>query len=132
VLATIAPDGQPRLVPVCFVLHRVQPVIYSPIDEKPKVVDQPRDLARLRDIDADRRVSILVDRWDEDWARLAWLRCRGMANILEAGDRADERATAIAALRAKYAQYVSHHLETRPIIRIEIERTTSWGALALR
>jgi hypothetical protein len=55
-----------------------------------------------------------------------------MANILEAGDRADERATAIAALRAKYAQYVSHHLETRPIIRIEIERTTSWGALALR
>jgi PPOX class probable F420-dependent enzyme len=132
VLATIRPDGRPRLVPICFVLHGVRPILYTPIDEKPKTVDDPADLARLRDIAADPRVSVLVDRWDEDWERLAWLRCHGTAAVLEPQDRRTERRSAVAALRAKYPQYGSHHLEARPMIRIEIERTTSWGALTLR
>ena len=34
-----------------------------------------------------------------------------------------------AALRAKYPQYASHDLEARPIIRIGIEDSRSWGAL---
>ena len=35
----------------------------------------------------------------------------------------------IAALRAKYPQYAGHRLEARPLIRIAIERVTSWGAI---
>lgn len=133
VLATISPDGRPRLVPICFVMDRERPVIYTPIDDKPKQGDDPGALARVRDIAADPRVSVFVDRWDEDWTRLAWLRCHGLAALLEPGvaDGRDEteRAPIIAALRAKYPQYEAHRLETRPLIRIEIERATSWGAL---
>ena len=131
VLATISPDGRPRLVPICFVLDPERPVIYTPIDDKPKRVADPGDLARVRDIAADPRVSVLVDRWDEDWTRLAWLRCHGFGALLEpaAADGLDapERAPIIVALRAKYPQYEAHRLETRPLIRIEIERVTSWG-----
>ena len=129
VLATIAPDGRPRPVPVCFVLDPVQPILYSPLDEKPKTVDDPLALARVRDLEADPRVSVLVDRWDEDWNGLAWLRAQGQARLLRPGDGAAEHAAAIRALRAKYSQYASHDLESRPIIRVAIERVTSWGAL---
>jgi PPOX class probable F420-dependent enzyme, Rv0121 family len=130
VLATIAPDGRPRLVPICFVLDQARPVVYSPLDEKPKRVDEPRELARVRDLLRDPRVSVLVDRWDEDWAQLAWLRCHGAASLLEpAGDDATEHRAAVAALRSKYPQYATHDLAGRPIIRIVLERAASWGSL---
>jgi PPOX class probable F420-dependent enzyme len=85
VLATIAPDGQPRLVPICFVVDDAGPTLYTPIDDKPKRDDDPLALARVRDITADPRVSILLDHWDEDWTRLAWLRGEGHAALLEPG-----------------------------------------------
>lgn len=131
ILATIGPDGRPRLVPICFVLHRTRPVLYTPIDEKPKTVDEPAELARVRDLAADPHVSVLVDRWDEDWASLAWLRCHGTAVLLQTDDGSAEHGQAVAALRSKYPQYATHRLGTRPIIRIAIDRTTSWGALSL-
>lgn len=130
VLATIASDGRPRLVPVCFVLDSSRPVFYTPLDEKPKNVNDVTHLARVRDVLADSRVSVLVDRWDEDWTQLAWVRCHGSATIVEPGGAAEvERDAAIGALRRKYPQYTAHRLELLPIIRIAIARTTSWGAL---
>jgi PPOX class probable F420-dependent enzyme len=129
-LATIAPDGMPRLVPICFALHPSNAILYSPLDEKPKRVSDPLRLARVRDIVVDPRVSVLVDRWDENWTRLAWLRCEGRATVLQHGAAdAGERRWAIGALRDRYQAYSRHDLESRPIVRIEIERTTSWGDL---
>ena len=127
VLATIAPDGRPRTVPICFVLDDVLPVLHSPLDDKPKRVDDPLALARVRDIRADPRVTVLVDRWDEDWGRLAWLRCDGRASLL--APTSPEHGAIVAALRAKYPQYESHRLDDRPLIRIEIERSTHWGSV---
>ena len=131
VLATIAPDGRPRLVPICFVLDPARPVLWTPLDEKPKAVDDVAQLARVRDIRVDARVTVLVDRWDEGWTQLAWLRCHGTASIVDPGGSADERDAAMSALRAKHPQYALHDLETRPMIRIELVRTVSWGALTL-
>ena len=104
---------------------RTSPVLYTPLDEKPKRTDDPHALARVRDIEARPEVAVLVDRWDEDWTRLAWVRCLGRAAHLDPGRPG--HADAVAALRAKYPQYASHRLEGRPIIRIAIERVTSWG-----
>ena len=128
VLATIDPDGRPRLVPICLVLDPARPVVFTPLDDKPKRVDDLRGLARVRDLLARPDVTVLADRWDEDWRKLGWLRLGGRADLLEPTQAADH-ATVVAALRAKYPQYVAHDLETRPIIRIAIERVTSWGDL---
>lgn len=130
ILATIGPDGRPRLVPICFTLAEDRPVIYTPLDDKPKHVADVRGLARVRDIRRDPRVAILVDTWDEDWSRLAWTRCEGSASLLEpdGADSADEHHAAVAALRGKYPQYASHDLANRPLIRIEVERVTAWAA----
>jgi PPOX class probable F420-dependent enzyme len=103
-------------------------VLYTPIDEKPKTRD-PRTLARIRDIERRADVTVLADRWDEDWRHLAWLRCDGRAGLTH--DPA-ERAAAIDALRAKYPQYAAHDLESRPLIRIEIDGVRSWGDLSGR
>jgi PPOX class probable F420-dependent enzyme len=131
VLATIASDGRPRLVPICFVLDPQRAIVWTPLDEKPKAVADVAQLARVRDILTDPRVTVFADRWDENWTQLAWLRCDGTASIEEPGDNSTERDAAIAALRAKHPQYASHDLESRPLIRIAIERVTSWGALTL-
>jgi PPOX class probable F420-dependent enzyme len=136
-LATVTAEGQPRLVPVCFVVERDPggqggTTIHTPLDEKPKATEDPRTLARVRDILRLPEVSLLVDRWDEDWSRLGWLRLYGRARLLEPlAHELDERARAITALRRKYPQYRSQALESRPIIRIVVDRARAWGNLAL-
>ena len=80
VLATLAPDGTPRLVPITYVF--ADGLIYTPLDEKPKTVADPRDLARVHDIEQRPRVSVLVDAWDEDWSQLGWLRLHGNARLI--------------------------------------------------
>ena len=132
VLATIAGDGRPRLVPIVYaaITGRSQELLlYSALDEKPKSVGDPRSLARVRDVLARPRVSVLVDRWSEDWVHLAWLRLDGVARLLEpdTADDTAEHARAVALLRARYPQYASHRLEDRPMLRIAVEPTVSWG-----
>ena len=126
ILATTAPSGRPRLVPICFVLDG--DVLLSPLDEKPKQVDDPRSLARVRDLSARRRVSLLVHRWDEDWSRLGWVRLRGDARLLEPGTAI--QASAIVPLREKYPQYAMQAIDRRPMIEVVIDRVSSWGNLA--
>ena len=129
VLATVPADGPPRLVPICFVLLEGDAsAIYTPLDEKPKSVADPRDLERVRDIVANPTVALLVDQWSEDWSWIGWLRLEGRASLVEPGSDAVHGA-AVDALRAKYPQYTTHRLEQRPMIRIVIDRTRSWGNL---
>ncbi len=136
-LATVDPQGRPRLIPVCFVLLGgadpdlpQPPRLYTPLDEKPKRLADPLALARVRDLLARDVARLLVDRWDEDWSRLGWVRLEGRAQILVPdGAAADERDAAIRALRAKYPQYRRHRLEARPLIRIVVTRASSWGRL---
>ena len=134
-LATIAPDGHPRLVPICFVAGPVEPGhssrIYSPIDEKPKTAADPATLARVRDLLARPRAAILVDHWSEDWSELGWLRLDAEGDLLApspAPDVAAERAIAIERLRAKYPQYAGHHLDDLPLLRFVITAVTDWSA----
>ena len=136
VMATRAPDGRPRLVPICFAVApgfdaRGRAIIYSPIDRKPKQSDDPRMLARLRDILVLPEVTLLADRWSEEWSELGWLRAYGVGELLEPEPR--ERAehdAAIAILRDRYQQYRDQDLESRPIIRIAVDRVVAWGVAA--
>ena len=137
VLATMGADGRPRLVPICFVVsddddERGRISVYSPLDEKPKSVSDPHQLQRVRDLLVLPAATLLVDRWDEDWRRLGWLRCYGVAELMEPEPReVEEHTRAVAALRAKYPQYVVHDLAARPIIRIRVDRALSWGDLSI-
>jgi PPOX class probable F420-dependent enzyme len=121
-LATVDPRGQPHNVPVCFTLLGGR--IYIAIDEKPKRV-APERLRRVRNVQANPAVCLVVDDYDEDWSRLAWLQVRGTATLVE--DPA-ERSAALAALRARYPQYRAMTLEGRPLLRITPARWVDWRA----
>lgn len=120
-LATADARGRPSVVPVCFAY--LDGHLYTPVDEKPK---SGRPLKRIRNIEANPSVSLVVDRYDDDWSRLAWVLVRGRAALVT---DADEKSLAIEALREKYPQYRSMALEERPLIRIDPERASSWGAI---
>ena len=44
----------------------MDPYLYTPLDRKRKRSGDPRDLRRAKDIEANGRVSVVIDRWDED------------------------------------------------------------------
>lgn len=119
-LATIAPSGQPRLVPVCFAL--LEETIAIAVDEKPKSTVR---LARLADLARDPRATLLVDRYETDWSRLAWVRVEARAGVHAQGSEWPE---ALAALRERYHQYRAMDLESRPLIRLRPRRIVSWRA----
>lgn len=122
-LATADGQGRPQVVPICFTLweHRC----YSALDDKPKRVGHA-SLRRVRNIEANPRVCLVVDDYAEDWTRLAWVQLRGTARLVE---EEAERGEALRRLRQKYPQYRTMLLEQRPLMRIDVERVTSWGAV---
>jgi PPOX class probable F420-dependent enzyme len=121
-LATADAKGVPHLVPVCYAIAGGS--LYITIDEKPKRTDVP--LKRLRNIAENPQVAVTVDRWDEDWRRLAWVMLRGPAEILLAGEEHDR---AQAALRERYPQYRAMDLAPLPVIAMRIAQVSAWGDL---
>jgi PPOX class probable F420-dependent enzyme len=118
-LATVGPRG-PHLVPCTFALAGDR--VVSVVDQKPK---RTTALQRLANIRSDPRVSLLVDRYDEDWIRLWWVRADGRAAIEKEGPELDG---AVAALTAKYPQYVRRP-PPGPAIVVTVERWAFWSAL---
>ena len=121
-LATADAASVPHLVPVCYAVDGA--TLYITVDEKPKRQDIP--LKRLRNIQQNPAVAVTVDRWAEDWSRLAWVMMRGRADILRNGPEHD---TAQALLRERYPQYRSMAIESLPVIAVRIQRVLSWGDL---
>src|ERR1700686_2109372 len=80
-LATAGSDSAPHLVPVCFCLNGR--TLYITVDEKPKRANVA--LKQIRNTQENPVVAVTVDRWDEDWPRLAGIMLRGPADILSDG-----------------------------------------------
>ena len=122
-LATAGADGAPHVVPVCYALD--DEALYFVADEKPK--RRPaRELLRLRNLRANPRAAVVVDDWDEDWTRLAWVLVRGSARVVS--DTA-AHATAVGLLRARYPQYRAMVLDDparNPVVRIDPTRVVLW------
>jgi PPOX class probable F420-dependent enzyme len=124
-LATADSRAVPHVVPVCFAI--VEHTLYITIDEKPKRLSS-LGLKRLRNIAENPAVAVVVDRYDEDWARLGWVMLRGRAEILSQGT---EHQEAQSLLRSRYPQLGAMQIAKYPVIAVRIERTTSWGNLSM-
>ncbi len=123
-LATVDEWGRPAIVPFCFaVIGTEDPVVVSVLDDKPKRV-RDTDLARVRNIRQNPNVAFVVDHYDEDWSRLAFVQVRGQASLCAPGEGI--HTGAIAALQEKYPQYWSMAIEQRLVILIRNLRASSW------
>jgi PPOX class probable F420-dependent enzyme len=112
-LATVTATGRPHVVPVCFALEAGR--IVTAVDAKPKAT---RELARLENVRATARASLLVDHYEDDWSELWWVRVDGVAEVIDS-------QAAIDALAAKYEQYRADR-PAGPVIAITPERWRSW------
>jgi PPOX class probable F420-dependent enzyme len=118
-LASVGPDGRPHIVPIVFAVDGE--TIYSVVDEKRKRSPRLRRIENLRERPA---AAVLVDLYDEDWARLWWVRADGRARILE--DHEPEAARAIALLATRYPQQHA----AGPVLAVDVERWSGWAAAA--
>jgi coenzyme F420-0:L-glutamate ligase / coenzyme F420-1:gamma-L-glutamate ligase len=120
-LATAGADGQPHVVPICFVFDGKD--FYSPIDEKPKRTS-PAKLKRVTNIQANAQTALVIDRYSENWKRLAYILIRGKAKIVHRGTA---HAEAVHRLRRKYPQYRQMAIHARPMIQITPTKWSLWG-----
>lgn len=122
-LATVDAGGQPHLVPVVFAVDRPGPddEILVAIDAKPK---RHRDLKRLRNIADHPAVTVLVDRYDDDWSQLWWVRADGDAAVR------DDTDTLVRARSRLGDRYPQHHDDppAGPVIVIAVRRWSGWSA----
>ena len=123
-LATADLDGAPHVVPLCYA--RLGDTIYFVADDKPKK-GGPRRLKRLSNIKENARVALVVDDYDEDWHRLAFLLVHLEARLVDAEEEYDE---ALGALRRRYPQYHGMPLArtTHPMVRLTPRRWHLWRA----
>jgi PPOX class probable F420-dependent enzyme len=121
-LATADASGRPLVVPICYAFDGE--VLYSAIDAKPKRAPA-RGLRRVRNIEENPRVSLVVDEYDEDWSRLRYVIVEGRASLVTEGETFTH---AIDLLRAKYPQYHTLALDRAAglVIAIAPQRFVSW------
>jgi PPOX class probable F420-dependent enzyme len=113
-------DGAPRVLPVTYARH--EGALWSAVDDKPKR-RAGEDLARVRWLRADPRAALTVDRYADDWSRLAWVQVLGEVAVLDvAGHEA-----ALSALAARYAPY-RERAPRGPLLRLEPRRVLYWRA----
>jgi PPOX class probable F420-dependent enzyme len=121
-LATVDEAGSPHVVPVCYATNGH--AYYSPLDAKPKTSPLTR-LKRVRNIQANPRVALLIDHYEEDWARLRFVMVQGHAELLAGGT---EWRAARTLLEAKYPQYRSLPLPSEaPVIKIVPDHVVRWS-----
>ena len=125
-LATANALGVPSVVPFCYALieREGEPVVVSSLDRKPKTRGV-REMQRVRNIADQPMVTFVVDDYSDDWERLAFVQFHGRAEVHEPDSIGFDGA--IAALKAKYPQYVEMDIETRPLIWIDRISANSWS-----
>jgi PPOX class probable F420-dependent enzyme len=117
-LGLLDPDGRPRVLPVTFAV--LEGVLWSAVDDKPKRVPGP-DLARVRWLRESPSAALTVDRYDDDWSRLAWVQVLCSASVVEVNP------AVLAALADRYQQYRAQ-APGGPLLRLEPERVVYWRA----
>ena len=121
--ATAEPSGQPHVVPICYAVSDNS--VYFTIDKKPKqLTDKP--LKRIRNLQNNPHVALVVDRYEDDWTQLGWVMVQGEAALLDDGE---EHTEAQRLLKARYPQLHGMQINDLPVIAVRIKHVVSWGNL---
>ncbi len=119
VLCTTHPERGIDAVPVCYAVDD-DGYVGVPIDlVKPKASTR---LQRERNLEADHRATLLIERWDDDWSKLWWVR----ADLRWQEDSDDRAAVLAVRLAERYPQYVGQPFAR--VLVLEITGVSGWSA----
>ena len=119
VLGTVHAERGVDLVPVVAAVEGS--TVWIPVDAvKPKATTR---LQRLANVEADPRVSLLAERYDDDWSQLWWVRANGRSHVATN----PELEHAKAALAARYPAYTDPASVVTALV-VTVERWSGWTA----
>jgi PPOX class probable F420-dependent enzyme len=121
-LATIDSEFKPHLVPVVFVFDGNH--FFIPVDEKRKTA-KPEKLKRIRNIQENPNVTLLIDEYSEDWTKLAFVMIQGKASVAIKEEGNIQVRQAYKKLMTKYLQYQQVGVGEMCII-ITPKKVASW------
>jgi PPOX class probable F420-dependent enzyme len=115
-LAYVDEHDHPRVLPVTFAV--AGGAVWSAIDDKPKRRPEP---ARLRHLRRRPEAALLVDVYDDDWTRLAWVQLLGGVDVVPV----ESAPEAMEMLAGKYAPY-AERTPPGPLLRLSVEDSRQW------
>lgn len=118
-LGLLDADARPRVMPVTYAVS--EGALWSAVDHKPKRVERS-ELARVRWLRERPEAALTIDRYDDEWERLAWVQALGRVEVLDGAPEA-----AMAALGARYEQYAERP-PAGPYLRLAPRRLLLWRA----
>jgi PPOX class probable F420-dependent enzyme len=116
-VGTVDEQGRAHLVAIVFVIDG--DTLYSTTDAG------PRPAKRLRNLQRDPRVTVLVDGYSEDWSKVWWVRLRGRGRVVGDGP---ERDHARRLLWRKYPQFERSPppVAAGPVMAVDVEDWSGW------
>jgi PPOX class probable F420-dependent enzyme len=122
-LATVDSENKPHLVPVVFVFDGMY--YYIPLDKKTKK-GKPEKLKRVKNIQENPNVALLIDEYSEDWSNLLFVLIHGRASLIDDKGQYNELLEkAHRLLYEKYHQYQTIGLG-KSCIMIRPEKVVTW------
>lgn len=121
-LGTVDCHNQPHVIPVVFVFDGAY--FFIPLDRKTKTVT-PGELRRVKNIEKNARVALIIDKYSEAWEKLWFIMIMGRAGIIENKDQIALLKEIHKMLITKYPQYKSIGMG-ESCIKIQPLKVTSW------
>jgi len=114
-VATASSKGELHVVPVCYVLDDGNICFATDYGAK-----------KVRNLKENRRISIIIDQYFEDWSKLKGILIQGEAELIERGL---EFAKIRDLLHKKYPQYMDMPIKEEEflIVKIKPSRVSRWG-----
>jgi len=121
-LATVDQKSHPYVVPVIFVFYENS--FFIPLDEKVKTVNA-RKLKRVKNIEKNPNVTILIDKYQNNWKKLFFLMIHGKATVIdEKNNKLMDKVHKL--LISKYPQYKKTGVGNS-CIKINPTKVTFWN-----
>ena len=126
-LATADAEGHPHVVPVCYAFDGARFYIAARREAQAR---RRRQLKRVRNIEARPEVSLVIDRYEDDWSRLGYVQVAAHAELLGPDDAG--HAAAIVLLRERYRTVPHDGAGAEPDHRADAHGGRPRGASRLR
>jgi len=120
-LATVDQKSHPFVIPVVFVFH--ENLFFIPLDEKSKTVNS-KNLKRVKNIEKNPNVTLLIDKYQNDWKKLFFLMIHGKAKVIDGNSKLMDKIHKLLIL--KYPQYKKIGIGNSYII-IHPTKVTLWN-----
>ncbi len=121
-LATVDQKSHPYVVPVVFVFHENS--FFIPLDEKVKTVNA-RKLKRVKNIEKNPNVTLVIDEYQNDWKKLFFLMIHGKATVIDGkNNKLMDKVHKL--LISKYPQYKKIGIGNS-CIKINPTKVTFWN-----